>query len=45
MGLFFYIHSVALIEDLPIDEEYESLDAFYNAANVAYTQVNIMKST
>ncbi|KAL7735142.1 hypothetical protein ACLKA6_008404 [Drosophila palustris] len=38
MGLFFYIHSVALIEDLPLLEEYENLDAFYTAANAAYTQ-------
>ncbi|EDW09727.1 hypothetical protein AWZ03_008853 [Drosophila navojoa] len=38
MGLFFYIHSVALIEDLPLAEEYKTLDEFYTAANAAYNQ-------
>ncbi|EDW01432.1 ribonuclease kappa [Drosophila grimshawi] len=38
MGLFFYIHSVALIEDLPLEEKYSSLEEFYTAANNAYTQ-------
>lgn len=41
MGLFFYIHSVALIEDLPIEEEYHSLESFYTAANAAYNQVRL----
>lgn len=39
MGLFFYINSVALIEDLPLEEEYHSLEDFYAAANRAYNQV------
>lgn len=39
MGLFFYIHSVALIEDLPLNEKYASLEEFYDAANAAYNQV------
>jgi len=39
-GLFFYINSVALIEDLPLEEEYHSLEDFYAAANRAYNQVN-----
>lgn len=39
MGLFFYINSVALIEDLPLEEEYHTLDEFYTAANRAYNQV------
>lgn len=39
MGLFFYIHSVALIEDLPLEEEYHSVEEFYAAANAAYNQV------
>ncbi|XP_067619620.1 ribonuclease kappa-B-like [Eurosta solidaginis] len=38
MGIFFFIHSVALIEDLPILEKYHSMDEFYNAANAAYNQ-------
>lgn len=41
MGLFFYIHSVALIEDLPLEEEYKDLDEFYTAANTAYNQVGL----
>lgn len=40
MGVFYYIHSVALIEDLPIDEHYHSAKEFYAAADLAYTQVN-----
>nr|Q9NDV2.1 RecName: Full=Ribonuclease kappa-A; Short=RNase K-A; Short=RNase kappa-A; Flags: Precursor [Ceratitis capitata]CAB77385.1 ribonuclease [Ceratitis capitata] len=38
MGLFFYINSVALIEDLPIDEEFNSVEEFYTAATSAYNQ-------
>lgn len=38
MGVFFFIHSVALIEDLPISEEYTSVEEFYTAANAAYNQ-------
>lgn len=41
MGLFFYVHSVALIEDLPIEEEYHTLEAFYADANAAYNQVSL----
>ncbi|XP_037952430.1 ribonuclease kappa-like [Teleopsis dalmanni] len=41
MGLFFYIHSVALIEDLPLEEEYKTLEEFYDAANTAYSQVSL----
>lgn len=39
MGVFFFIHSVALIEDLPIGEEFHTVEEFYNAANRAYNQV------
>lgn len=39
MGVFFFIHSVALIEDLPIAEDFTSVEEFYNAANRAYNQV------
>ncbi|XP_014095735.1 ribonuclease kappa-B [Bactrocera oleae] len=38
MGVFFFIHSVALIEDLPIAEDFTSVEEFYNAANRAYNQ-------
>lgn len=41
MGLFFYIHSVALIEDLPLEDEYKDLNEFYQAANAAYNQVGL----
>lgn len=40
MGIFYYIHSVALIEDLPLEEHYHDPAEFYAAADVAYSQVN-----
>lgn len=39
MGVFYYIHSVALIEDLPIEEHYKTPTEFYAAADRAYSQV------
>lgn len=41
MGVFYYIHSVALIEDLPLEEHYNDPDKFYAAADAAYSQVII----
>lgn len=41
MGVFYYIHSVALIEDLPIHEHYESATDFYADADRAYSQVKM----
>ncbi|XP_077284384.1 ribonuclease kappa [Arctopsyche grandis] len=38
MGAFYYIRSVALLEDLPLEEHYESVSAFYTAADSAYEQ-------
>jgi len=38
MGVFYYIHSVALVEDLPLDEHYESPQDFYAAVDRAYSQ-------
>ncbi|CAG9799178.1 unnamed protein product [Chironomus riparius] len=38
MGVFYYIHSVALIEDLPIEEHYKTPSEFYAAADRAYSQ-------
>ncbi|CAO1301783.1 unnamed protein product [Diamesa hyperborea] len=38
MGGFYYIHSVALIEDLPLEEHYSSPTEFYAAADRAYSQ-------
>lgn len=39
MGVFYYIHSVALIEDLP-EFEYENPEQFYTNVNNAYNQVS-----
>lgn len=38
MGVFYYMHSVALIEDLPLKEHYETADEFYADADKAYSQ-------
>lgn len=45
MGVFYYIHSVALIEDLPLEEHYKSTEEFYAAADRAYSQVNNCSSS
>lgn len=40
MGIFYYVNSVALFEDLPLEEkEDQSIDEFYTAAEKAYAQV------
>lgn len=41
MGIFYFVKSVALIEDLPIDEEhtFASVEDFYAEADRGYTQV------
>lgn len=40
MGVFYYVHSVALIEDLPIaEDEFENMKEFYSAATNSYSQV------
>lgn len=39
MGVFYYIHSVALVEDLPLELHYKSPEEFYAAADRAYSQV------
>ncbi|KAM0736720.1 Ribonuclease kappa [Formica fusca] len=40
MGVFFYVRSVALVEDLPMGEEtvFTSLDNFYDVMDRGYTQ-------
>lgn len=39
MGLFFYVKSVALVEDLPLEGKYFSeMDEFYTEVNRGYTQ-------
>lgn len=40
MGIFYYIHSVALIEDLPIEHFYHDPKKFYADADKAYNQVS-----
>lgn len=39
MGVFYYIHSVALIEDLDLEPHYATPKDFYAAADKAYNQV------
>lgn len=41
MGIFYYIHSVALIEDLPLEHHYDNPKVFFAAADKAYSQVKI----
>ncbi|XP_055309731.1 ribonuclease kappa [Sitodiplosis mosellana] len=38
MGIFYYVHSVALIEDLPLKHTYERPSDFYTDADKAYSQ-------
>lgn len=38
MGVFYYMHSVALIEDLPLEEHYPTVEEFYVEADKAYQQ-------
>ena len=45
MGIFFWIHSVALVEDLNIDEEkISSKGEFVNAMEASYNQVSQTKA-
>ena len=38
MGVFFYIHSVALIEDINLEEEYDNMSELRKAMDKGYTQ-------
>ena len=38
MGVFFYINSVALIEDIPLAEEYTSMNALRTDMEKGYSQ-------
>ncbi|XP_012227001.1 ribonuclease kappa-B [Linepithema humile] len=39
MGIFFYVRSVALVEDLPLGEKnFTSFDQFYDLVDRGYTQ-------
>lgn len=40
MGIFYYVHSVALIEDLPLEHAYTDPKKFYADADKAYSQVS-----
>lgn len=42
MGIFYYIKSVALAEDLPLKESYEKLDDFYRDADRGYNLVSLV---
>ena len=39
MGIFFWVHSVALVDDLSLEENYESATALQNDIDGAYQQV------
>nr|CAD7199182.1 unnamed protein product [Timema douglasi] len=40
MGIFYYVKSVALAEDLPgLEENFKTADEFYAKADIGYTQV------
>ena len=41
MGVFFYTNSVALIEDLPLEEEYESEELLRTEMEAGFQQVSI----
>ena len=40
MGVFFYIKSVALVEDVPLKEEYESAAELRQDMETGFEQVN-----
>lgn len=41
MGVFYYVKAVALLEDLPIDEEaIHSIDSFVSEVDAGYYQVS-----
>lgn len=43
MGIFYYVRSVALTEDLPLSEDAdEDINKFYTAAEAAYTKVSVV---
>lgn len=39
MGLFYYMRSVALVEDLALEEHYHTPEEFYSEADRLYQQV------
>lgn len=44
MGIFYHFHSVALIEDLPLESTYKKPLDFYNDADKGYSQVSVFQS-
>ena len=43
MGVFFYTKSVALVEDLPLEEEYSSEIGLINDMDASFQQVIMFK--
>ena len=44
MGVFFYTNSVALVEDVPMEEEYSNEHDTITDLEAGYQQVNLEKS-
>lgn len=40
MGVFYYIRALALLEDLPLSEEHESIGQFITEVEAGYDQVS-----
>ncbi|KAL6264638.1 ribonuclease kappa-B [Pogonomyrmex barbatus] len=38
MGIFFYIRSVALVEDIPLEGNFTTVEQFYDVVDRGYTQ-------
>ena len=43
MGVFFYTNSVALIEDIPLEEEYNTEGELRSAMDAGFQQVILIK--
>ena len=41
MGVFFYTKSVALVEDVPLDEKYESESSLMSDMEAGFEQVSL----
>ena len=42
MGVFFYTNSVALIEDIPLEEEYNTEGELRSAMDAGFQQVSLI---
>ena len=45
MGVFFYTKSVALVEDVPLDERYESESSLMSDMEAGFEQVSTREET